>query len=129
METRYAPRVRLDLKVLSRVSDEDGQKFLLSKGNTFEIEIADISTLGVGIISRFFLPKGLRIELEIDGKPFGLDNSMKIKGEVRYCNYIKSSRYRCGIKFIDISSQYLNKIKDFIATYEKREEPRLKLSE
>lgn len=129
METRSAPRVSINLGVISRIDDKNGQKFSLSKGNIFEVKVVDISVSGVGIVSKYFLPKGLSIELEIDGKPFGLDEAMKIKGEIRYCNYIKACGYRCGVKFINILGNYAAKIAELIATYERRKEPRLKLPE
>jgi c-di-GMP-binding flagellar brake protein YcgR len=129
METRCAPRICINLKIISRIDEETGQKFSLAKGNVFEVQIVDISILGIGIISKYFLPKGLHIGLEIDGKCFDLENPFRIKGEVRYCSYVKAIGYRCGVKFINISSQYMDKIKNFIATYERRQEPRVTLSE
>lgn len=127
--TRSAPRLNINLKLISRIDEEIEQRFSLSRGNTFEVDTVDISALGIGILSKYFLPKGLRIEVDIDGQAFGLDGLMKIKGEVRFCQYIKASVYRCGVKFINISDEYREKIADFISNYERRKEPRLKLSD
>lgn len=129
METRLTPRVQLELKIIVQIDEETQQKFHLAKGNTFGVDILDISIGGIGVFSKYFLPKGLLLEVQIEGKPFGLDEPMKIKSRVCYCNYIKSSRYRCGIMFIDIPDDYKNNIAVFIRTYERRKEPRVKLSE
>jgi len=127
--TRSAPRININLKLISRVDEEIKQGFSLAKGNAFEVDAVDISMLGMGLVSKYFLPKGLRVELEIDGKLFNLDNPMKIKGEIRYCRYVKPSTYRCGVKFINIPDECKEKITQFITNYERRKEPRLKLSE
>ena len=128
METRRAPRVGISLKVTSKIDEASKQKFSLSTGKTFEVDAKDISILGVGVYSKFFLPRQLLLELQISGKPFGLGKNMVIKGEVRYCKYTKPSAYRCGIKFLHLSGEYKDKITNFIATYE-RKKSRLKLSE
>ena len=129
METRKQPRTRISLKVTSKIDEESGQKFSLAGSKTFEADTIDISILGMAILTKYYLPKGLRIELEIDGKPFGLKKSMKIKGEIRYCIYFSASLYRCGVKFINILSEYKNKIAKFIDIYERRKAPRVKLSD
>jgi len=129
METRGAPRIEINIKVISQVEAGNGQNFSLSENNIFEANAIDISTLGMGIACKYFLPTGLRLEMEIAGEAFGLDSPMKAKGEVRWCNYNKQHQYRCGIKFIDISEEYKKKIIELIAAYERRKEPRLKLSQ
>lgn len=129
METRRAPRVNISLKVTSSINKELGQKFSLSADKAFEVDAVDISSLGMGIVAKFFLPQKLVINLEIDGKPFRLDKPMHLKGEVRYCRYIEASTYRCGVKFIDIPKEYQEKISKFIKKYERRKERRIKLSE
>jgi len=129
METRRATRSRVVLKVSLRLDQQAQQKFCLSKSCIFEVEIVDISIGGVGVFSKYFLPKGLIIEVEIEGESFGFNEPMRIKSEIRYCNYVKASRYRCGIKFIDISDKYQKSIADFIIAHEKRTAPRYKLAE
>lgn len=129
METRRAPRTNVQLKVIFQLPKEREQKFSLSKGNTFEVNIVDISVGGMGVFSKYFLPKGLIIETQIEGKPFDLNEPMKIRGEIRFCSYAKSLGYRCGVMFLDISNEYKKIIADFIATYERRKEPRYNLPE
>lgn len=129
MESRKAPRIGVETKIISKVSSDYKQKFSLISGESFEVKAFDISMLGVGIISKYFLPPGLILELEITGEPFGLDEAVKIKGEVRYCIYIKGRGYKCGIQFVTISEKHSQAIARFISTYERRKEPRLKLSD
>ena len=129
METRLTPRLYINFKILSRIDRESQTKFSLVKGDNFEVDILDISVGGIGVFSKYFLPRGLRLELQLEGKHFGLGEPIKIKGEVRYCNYAKASGYRCGVKFIDLPTEYKKKIANFIATYDRRAEPRYKLSD
>ena len=81
------------------------------------------------MVSKYFLPRGLIIELDIDGKPFGLDRNIKTKGEVRYCRIMKSFENRCGVKFLGLPEADRKSIAEFVATFERREFPRVKLAE
>lgn len=129
METRLTRRLDLSLKVTLSVDEEFKNKFVLADGNSFEATALDISVSGLGIISKYYIPKGLIIVLEIPGNMFELKENVKTKAEIRYCKFIKSCEYRCGIKFLDMNEKYKNAIAKFISLYEKRKEPRLKLSE
>lgn len=129
METRKHPRINVNLKVISRLDESVFQKFSLTQGKSFEARVVDISILGVGIVSRFFLPRGLILLLEIEGGFLGLKEPIKVKGEVRYCVYMKSFLYRCGLKFIELDTSVEKKLREFIRKNERRKEPRLKLTE
>lgn len=129
METRSSSRVGVKLKVVCRIHENFRQKFGLTCGDVFELIAVDISEVGIGVISKYFLPKGLILELEIGGISFGIEKIMKIKGEIRYCIYKKNSGYKCGIKFLDILDEYRNNIAKLVSTYERREFPRVKISE
>lgn len=129
METRKAPRIDINFKVLSKPVQELKQKFALVSGNKFEVKAVDISEIGIGLVSEYFLPKGLILELEIDGAPFDLKEVMKIKGEIRYCRYERTVGYRCGVQFLDLSEVYRKAIAEFISTFERRKEPRVKLAD
>ncbi|MFH1504327.1 MAG: PilZ domain-containing protein [Candidatus Omnitrophota bacterium] len=129
METRRQPRVNVSLKVITEVAKSSTQKFSLAGGKSFDVKGVDISVSGVGVISKHFLPKGLIIELEIEGLAFGLREAIRVKARVCYCRYLKSFEYRCGMEFIDISPKYKDAIGKFISAHERRKDPRLKLSE
>jgi len=131
IDSRLAKRVRIYLKVISKVDKLFKKKFALADGTDFEASIVDISTSGIGLVLRYFLPRGLVIELTLDGALFGLKGPMKIKGEVRHCKnvpYPKYKLYRVGIKFISVPKLYKKAISELISKLEKRKEPRLSLS-
>ena len=129
METRLAPRLNIDLKIISKLDDEYQQKFSLASGNKFEVRTLDISELGVGILSKYFIPKGVVLDLDIEGKPLGLDRDISTKGEVRYCKFVRNLGYKCGIKFLNISQPDRKAIAYFISTYERRRASRVKLAD
>jgi c-di-GMP-binding flagellar brake protein YcgR len=129
METRSAPRVAIELKVVCHIDESQKNKFMLASGKSFEVRVLDISELGLGMVSKYFLPRGLILELDIDGKPFGLDINIKTKGEMRYCRITKSFENRCGVKFLGMSDADRKSIAKFVATFERREFPRVKLAE
>jgi len=129
METRAASRIDLKLKVICKIHENFCRKFGLARGDVFELTTVDISESGIGVISEYFLPTGLILELEIEGVPFGAEKIMKIKGEIRYCIYKKNAGYRCGIKFLNILDEYQKNIAKLVSAYEQRKFPRLKLSE
>lgn len=129
METRRRPRAIIALKVTLKIDQASKQNFSLAESRDLEVDAVDIGLLGMGVFSKYYLPKGLRLELEIGGEPFGLEKLMKVKGEIRYCIYLRASTYRCGIKFINLLSEYKDKIRKFIDAYERRKAPRVKLSD
>ena len=129
METRAAPRIPVDLTIVSLIDRRHEQRISLSEGDRFRVRAVDISIGGIGIVSKYFLPTGLRIILAFPGKRLGLTKTIKTTGEIRYCKFIGHSSYRCGIKFIGIPLLYKNEIAKFVAKYEKRENPRVVLAE
>ena len=125
--TRLAPRVKINMEILSEIEKTEGQSVILASDNKFKVNAFDISRKGLGIIVDYLLPKGLIIKLKINGTPFGLTKAMEIKGEITHCKYIKFRQYKCGVKFVDVPAECDKAISDFIAAYEKREVPRLDL--
>jgi len=128
METRSSSRIEVKLKVVCRIHENFCQQFGLVCGDVFELAAADISEAGIGVISKYFLPKGLILNLEITGIPFN-EEVMKIAGEIRYCIFKKNSGYRCGIKFLDIKEEYRKNIAKLVQTFEQRKFPRIRLSD
>jgi len=126
METRRESRIDIELKITAKVSEGPRQKFSLVDGKSFEIEVVNISKSGASLLTKYFFPRGLIIEMQIEGAFFGLKEMMKIKGEICYCRYAKSSRYRCGIKFLDIAQKYQKAIAKFNSVRERRKDSRLK---
>jgi len=129
MEIKNTLRVPVDLEVAWKVDKKLGQPYHEGLKNVYRNKAFDISPGGMGIISKHFLPTGLRIEIAFSGTILGLKKIIRRKGEVRYCSRIKQANYRCGIKFIDLLSSYSSKFNEFKLAYEKRKEPRITLSE
>ena len=126
VETRGSLRSGFKTKVVFSVDDSMKKQIHLAK-DKFEAYTADISTLGIGILSNHFIPKGAILNAEIDGANFSLDEPLRIKCEVRYCNFVKMGEYRSGMKFLDILPLYKDKIAEFIKKNERREVPRFKV--
>ena len=114
METRLWPRVSVDMKISSRITRSDGQSIALAEGDQFEAKSYDISIAGIGIFIKVFLPKGLLIEMDLDGAPFGLTESIKTRGEVRHCNSIGTRKYRCGLRFLNLLPEHKKAIAQLI---------------
>ncbi|MBI4974568.1 MAG: hypothetical protein HZC19_01975 [Candidatus Omnitrophica bacterium] len=104
----------MNLKIISRIDEEMERKFSLSIGNKFETDLTSIGILGISMYSKYYLPKGLQIGLEIDGKPFGLEELMNLKGELCYCRQVSHSKYNCGVKFMNIPNRYKKIIADLV---------------
>ncbi|MBU0709561.1 MAG: PilZ domain-containing protein [Candidatus Omnitrophica bacterium] len=129
METRKAPRIGINLTIHSKIPSEHKQKFALISGMNFDAQIVDISILGIGMFSKYFLPKGLILELNMEGQYFGISEDITVKAEVRHCTFIKGRGYRSGMQFLNLSDKDKKVITEFINTHERRKEPRLKLTE
>lgn len=128
METRQGPRVSLGIKVISKIDKKSKEEILLTSGDRFEGNAYDINIHGIGIFTKYFLPQGLILKLEILGMPFGLNAPIKVRGEVRHCNYVAKAKYKCGIKFLDLPAKQEEAIAKFISTFERRKKPRIDLS-
>jgi c-di-GMP-binding flagellar brake protein YcgR len=128
METRLGARVNIALAVSSKIDKSAEQNITLAKGNRFTATTCDISTVGIGMRTNFFLPKGLVINMDLEGAPFGLREAIKVKGEVRYCNYVKARNYKCGIKFVNLSSRYRQAIAKFVSLHQAKKKSHQKPS-
>ncbi len=128
MDTRQGPRVGASLRVISTIDKSMQDSVSLANGNRFEARAYDISVGGIGLVAKYFLPKGLMLELEIEGAPFGLQERITAKGEVTHCKNVQVHKYKCGIRFTEISDKHKGAIAQFISNYEKRKSPRVDLS-
>ncbi len=117
MDTRRGPRIQVDIKVVSGFDTSTKQSISLIEGNRLHTTAYDIALNGVGIYVTNFLPNGLILDLDIDGKSFGLAGPIKTKGEICHCNFIRRRRYKCGVKFSDISAGDREAIARFISSH------------
>lgn len=128
MNTRQGPRVEVSLRVISTIDESMKDSVSLANGNRFEARAYDISVGGMGLFTKYFLPKGLLLELEIEGAPFGLKERIVAKGEVTHCKNFQVHKYKCGIRFTEMADKYIKTISQFVSSYEKRKNPRVELS-
>ena len=126
-ESRLHPRVIVNAKISSiKVSEKMRDTVNLVKEEFFGQAI-DISIGGIGIYIEYYLPTGVHLDLQVEGSPLGAQRPLNIKGEVRYCNFIAQHKYRCGLKFIEISKEDRDVIAEFVKNAERRKFPRVKL--
>ena len=120
METRLHPRINAVIRISSEIAKKPGQHIKLDSNNAFEASAFDISETGIGLkIKKYYLPKGLAINLSVDGAVFGLKKPIKIGGEICYCTYIDNNTYKCGVKFVDMSERHRKVISKFISANSK----------
>lgn len=120
--------MEVSLKVISTIDKSMKNGISLANGNRFEARAYDISIGGLGLLTKYFLPKGLLLEMEIEGAPFDLKERITVKGEVTHCKNIEVHKYKCGIRFTEMSDENIKVIAKLVAGYEKRKEPRVNLS-
>jgi c-di-GMP-binding flagellar brake protein YcgR len=114
MGTRKTPRIKVELKVSSKVCFGDKQKFVFVKGQQFIAKSLDISATGIKLICQDFLPKGLLVQLSIAGEPFGCEQDLTLRAEVRHCKRYKKIGYVCGLQFRGLSPQLQALIAEFV---------------
>ena len=79
MQTRSIDRMNVKIKSRVNVLKNNEQDVVLVKGNDFDVMVSNISVQGLAFIAGYFLPRGVKIEIYVPGKPFGLKEEMKIK--------------------------------------------------
>ncbi|MFH0917800.1 MAG: PilZ domain-containing protein [Candidatus Omnitrophota bacterium] len=122
-------RIPVNLEVIWKIDKKLGQPSELRIKNPCREMAFDISSGGMGIISKHFLPIGSRIEIAFSGRILGLKKHFRLKGEVRYCSPLKQTNFRCGIKFINPPQLYSAKFNEFKLASEKRHDPRVHLAD
>jgi|GEM_PF-633346 len=124
METRSAARIKLETKAKLKVNGAMKEQIHLLQEEQ-DADIVDISVSGVGMISPVFFPKGAILGIQINGAAFHANKPLSLRGEVRYCRPESGKKYRLGIKFVELEDKVLDKIKEYIAKYERRATPRV----
>lgn len=95
MDTRKTPRAAAALKARLKVDSSVKQYFNIAK-RSIEAQIIDIGTGGAGLLSKYFIPTGVKILLEF----MISDQLIEVKGEVRSVSLKGKGLTRLGIKFI-----------------------------
>lgn len=124
METRGGVRIKLDSSATLKVNGTMKEQIHLLQEEQKAV-IADVSVLGLGVISPIFFPKGAILKIQMDGAAFNIDKPINIRGEVRYCKPERGKKYKLGIKFVEIEDKVVDKIKEYVIKNERREVPRV----
>jgi c-di-GMP-binding flagellar brake protein YcgR len=89
-------------------------KFREVSGDFVDAELLNFSPNGIRIKSRCELPYDSNIECLIS-VPKSLTEEIPFTGKIKYCIQEEPmGDYRCGVKFIDISPEAMNKLKNFL---------------
>lgn len=113
MESRGGVRVGINATAMVEVDKAMKEQVRILR-EPQKVVIADVSTVGLGVVSPVFLPKGAILEIKMESAIFNFDKPITIKGEVRYCKPAQEGRYKVGIKFIEVESDILSKIKEYV---------------
>lgn len=113
MESRNGVRVGINATAMVEI-DRVMKEQVCILHEPQKVAIADVSVVGLGVVSPLFLPKGAILESKVESAVFNFDRPMNIKGEVRYCRPAQEGRYKVGVKFIEVESDALQKIKEYV---------------
>jgi c-di-GMP-binding flagellar brake protein YcgR len=92
-------------------------KFREVSGDFVDAELLNFSPNGIRIKSRYELPFDSTIECLIS-VPKSLTEEIPFTGKIKYCIQEEPmGDYRCGVKFIDISPEAMNKLKNFLRSF------------
>ena len=114
MENRVFKRSTLDKKIFVEIDNDPNQSYHTRDGDLLDANSADISEGGISLKSRYYLPKGLRVDVKMQGVGFGLSEIINLDAEIRYCEQEASHEYRCGLKFLDPGQRYEDVFGDFL---------------
>jgi hypothetical protein len=122
METRRVKRLKASFKAKLNIDSSITQRFNIRQEN-IEVEVLDISVLGIGLVCKYFIPKGVIVNLQLK-----INNKLiDVKGEIRSAISGGKGLTRLGIQFIDLDNSEFEIIDKFIKDNERRNEPRLEL--
>ena len=110
MDTRFSSRLKSTFKIILNISDIEHQSISLKDGNQLQVDVFNISKLGLGVYLPLYLSKGTKLEVTFESKEKNDPNIIKLECEVRYCNSIDRYKYKCGLKFQKPIKDLLNKL-------------------
>ena len=113
METRQTPRLPISSIAKLKVDPSANQHFDIEKKH-IRVQIIDISMKGIGLLCKYFIPRGVIIDLEF-----------KVKDELIVVISGGVGLTRLGVKFVDINKEQKRIIEDFLKKNERRIQPRL----
>ena len=115
IKNKISVKIEVDFSLLKQLNLEK---------KSFVVEEIDISISGMGVFSKYFVPKGtvVALKLKINNK------SMNLKSEICTSVSGESGLNRLGIRFIDLKEKDLEILEEYIGEIDKRNAPRFVLS-
>ena len=120
IERRRTKRKDITLKGSFKIRDDSKYKLHIYK-EPVDLILADVAAMGCGFITAYYLPKGLTVHIKVKDFPvISAEGRVKtqdieIAGRVMSCKTTPTRTNRIGVEFIDVSQEYLNLIKQYIA--------------
>ena len=130
-ETRIHPRVDVRIPVIFQIDESSKSSIHMVDESFIHGELVDISVNGAGFFIPIFIPKGIRIVLQIQAVPFysdreGPNEYIRTMAKVIYARldvqdtqspkteerFIR--RYRTGVEYLKIDSSDQNAIQVYI---------------
>ena len=130
-ETRKGQRLQVKGRVKIQIDPSMGDAIHLEK-EIIEVELVDISVLGIGLLSKTFLPKGTVVDLEFPGAALAAPKAapppdiLRLTAKVMY-NRPQRDLCRMGLQITQMDDQTNRIIRDFIFSRELRRAPRIPL--
>jgi len=118
-ETRRAKRVRLVVPATYSIHESLKKQIRLSE-DVVKATTRNINAFGVAIDSKYFIPKGVLINITIDSGPFypgkggGLDKPIRIVGKIVSATMEAKRHYRLGVQFIEVREEDKAAIAKFV---------------
>ena len=130
-ETRKEKRLQITAKVRVRVNPAMKDAVHLEK-EAIEVQLTDISTHGVGLLSQTFLPVGTVIDLEFPKAALSAVSSTLAQGSVRITGRIayakpKGDQCHMGLDITQIDDAARRFIQSYVSSIERRRAPRAPL--
>lgn len=119
VERRRAKRKDVTLKGTFKIKDDLKYKLHIYK-EPIDSTISDISALGCGLVTAYYLPKGLILFIKIkdfpvvSGRGAREVKDIEFTGRVAVCKTTPSRANKAGTVFVDIKKEDLNLIKKFV---------------
>ena len=108
-ETRRAPRKPITVQVHVRVNPAMKETIQLAR-ETVEAKLVDISTLGVGLLGKTYLPPGALIDFDLPKGPLAPGRAPPLQGAIKITGRIVHTKAqeglcRMGVEFTRIDEQ------------------------
>ncbi len=131
-ETRKEKRLEVTAKVKVRVNPSMQETIHLEK-EAIEVQLVDISTHGVGLLSQTFLPVGTLIDLEFPRSALAVVGSSLAQGSVQITGRIthakpKGNQCHMGLDITRIDETTRRFIQSYVSSVDRRRSPRAPLT-